>query len=197
MSTYSFTLALLVGSVGIGYLLGGRLSNLLHRNLRWLPLALAGFVLQSSPVHTHGPAIALLLISFVMLFVFGVANFAAPGIPLLCLGLLLNFAVIAANSGMPVPRASLITSGQEATLPALEHSTIKHHLAGPGDVLMPLADVVAVGPPVGLVFSPGDLAAFAGMAWLVIGGMRRKYKPRHVILRGPPVKARVRIPDVV
>ncbi|HXJ67158.1 MAG TPA: DUF5317 family protein [Actinomycetota bacterium] len=197
MSTYSFTLALLAGSVGIGYLLGGRLSNLLGRNLRWLALALAGFALQSYPVHAQGPAVALLLVSLGMLFVFGVANLGAPGIPLLCLGLLMNFAVIAANSGMPVPRASLSASGQEATLPALEHSTIKHHLAGPGDVLMPLADVVAIGPPVDLVFSPGDLAAFAGMAWLVIGGMRRKYSPRHVIVRGPPVKQRVRFSDAV
>jgi uncharacterized protein DUF5317 len=197
MSTLSFTLALLAGSVVIGYALGGRLQHLLNRRLVWLPLALGAYLVQAVPVHTRGLAVGLLLASFVMLLVFGLANVAAPGIPLLCIGLLMNFAVIAANSGMPVPRSSLITSGQEATLPALEHSAVKHHLAGPDDVLMPLADVIAVGAPVHLLFSPGDLAAFAGMAWLVIGGMRRRYFPRHVVVRRDHVKRRAAVADVV
>jgi hypothetical protein len=197
MSTLSFTLALLAGSVVMGYALGGRLQNLLRRHLMWLPLALAAYLVQAVPVHTRGLAVGLLLASFVMLLVVGLANFAAPGIPLLCIGLLMNFAVIAANSGMPVPRSSLVTSGQETTLPALEHSAVKHHLAGPDDVLMPLADVIAVGAPIHLLFSPGDLAAFAGMVWLVIGGMRRRYHPRHVVVRGVHVKRRNAIADAV
>jgi Family of unknown function (DUF5317) len=197
MSTLSFTLALLAGSVVIGYALGGRLQHLLSRHLMWLPLALAAYLVQAVPVHTRGLAVGLLLASFVMLLVFGLANFAAPGIPLLCIGLLMNFAVIAANSGMPVPRSSLITSGQEATLPALQHSAVKHHLAGPDDVLLPLADVIAVGEPVHLLFSPGDLAAFAGMAWLVVGGMRRKYSPRHAVVRRAQVNRRATVTDVV
>jgi hypothetical protein len=197
MSTLSFTLALLAASVVVGYLLGGRLQHLLHRRLTWLPLALVAYLVQAVPVHTRGPAVALLLGSFVMLMVFCVANRSAPGIPLLCIGLLMNFAVIAANSGMPVPRSSLVASGQEATLPALQHSAVKHHLAGPDDVLMPLADVIGVGAPIHLLFSPGDLAAFAGMAWLVVGSMRRRYTPRHVVLRRDQIKPRARIADVV
>ncbi len=196
MSTLSFTLALLAGSVVVGYALGGRLQHLLDRRLTWLPLALAAFLVQAIPVHTKGLAVALLLASFVMLLAFGMANLSAPGIPLLCIGVLMNFAVIAANSGMPVPGSSLIASGQESTLPALQHSAVKHHLAGPDDVLVPLADVIAVGPPVHLLFSPGDLAAFAGMAWLVIGGMRRRYRPRHVLVRAVQVKRRAPIADV-
>ena len=183
MSTVSFMFALLAASIVVGYLRGGRLSNLLDLRLRWLPVALVGFAIQEIPVRTTGPAVALLLTSFTILFVFGVANLRAPGIPLLCIGLLMNFAVIAANSGMPVPRDAVIASGQAETIPALEHSTVKHHLAGPDDVLMPLADVIALGAPIHLLFSPGDLAAFAGMSWLVMSGMRRRYRPRHLLAR--------------
>jgi len=198
MSTVSFMFALLAASIVAGYLRGGRLSNLLDLRLRWLPLAIAGFAVQEVPVRTNGLAVALLLVSFVILFVFGAANLRAPGIPLLCIGLLMNFAVIAANSGMPVPRDAVIASGQAETIPALEHSSVKHHLAGPGEVLMPLADVVAVGAPVHLLFSPGDLAAFAGMAWLMMGGMRRRYRPRHLLgRRTPMIKRPARLADAV
>jgi Family of unknown function (DUF5317) len=197
MSTFSFTFALMAASVVAGYLIGGRLSNLLRRHLRWLPLALAGYAVQAVPVHTRGLAVALLLGSFGLLLIFGAANFTAPGIPLLCLGLLMNFAVIAANSGMPVSRQALVASGQESTLPALQHSAVKHHITGPGDVLLPISDVIAVGDPINLLFSPGDLAAFAGMAWLIAVGMRRKYHPRHVVVRGLLIKARAHPADAV
>jgi hypothetical protein len=93
---------------------------------------------------------------------------------------------------MPVPRDSVIASGQAETIPGLELSTVKHHLAGPGDVLMPLSDVIALGAPIHLLFSPGDLAAFAGMSWLVVSGMRRRYRPRHLLGR----RARVINPPV-
>jgi len=181
MSTMTFTLALLGGSVLLGWLLGGRLYHLMDRRLRWMGLAPLGFALQSIPVRGPTLAIGLLLGSFLILLAFGVVNLRVTGIPLLCIGLLMNFAVIAANGGMPVPRSSLVASGQESTIPALEHSAVKHHLAGPDDVLMPLADVVAVGAPLHLLFSPGDVLAFAAMSWLVIGGMRRRYLPRHLL----------------
>jgi hypothetical protein len=198
MSTVSFMVALLAASIVVGYLRGGRLSNLLELRLRWLPLAIAGFAVQEIPVRTTGLAVALLLVSFAILFAFGVANLRAPGIPLLCIGLLMNFAVIAANSGMPVPRDAVIASGQAETIPALEHSAVKHHLAGPGDVLMPLADVIALGAPVHLLFSPGDLAAFAGMSLLVMGGMRRRYRPRHLLeARSTIIKQQTPLADAV
>ena len=160
MSTLSFTLVLLAGSVVVGYLLGGRLRNLLDLRIRLFPLALLGYGIQAIPAHRTGPAVALLLVSFGVLFAFGMANLRAPGLPLLCIGLVLNFAVIAANSGMPVPRAAVIASGQEATIPALEHSAVKHHLAGPHDVLLPLADLVGIGAH--LVGAAGILYANKG-----------------------------------
>jgi hypothetical protein len=184
MSTMTFTFALLGTSVLLGWALGGRLSNLMDRRLRWLALAPLGFALQSIPVRGATLAVGLLLASFLILLVFGVANLRVPGIPLLCIGLSMNFAVVAMNGGMPVPRSAVIASGQGSTIHALEHAAVKHHLAGPDDVLMPLADVIAVGPPIHLLFSPGDLAAFAAMAWLVVAGMRRRYSPRHVASRG-------------
>jgi hypothetical protein len=197
MSTLSFTLLLLAASVVVGYLLGGRLRNLLDLRLRWLPTAILGYAIQAVPVQRTGPAVALLLLSFVVLFAFGMANLRAPGIPLVCIGLLMNFTVIAANSGMPVPRGAVIASGQESTIPALEHSSVKHHLAGPDDVLLPLADVIGVGSPIHLLFSPGDLAAFAGMAWLVAGGMRRRYRPRHLVGAAHRIKHGGAVADVV
>ncbi|GIU96691.1 MAG: hypothetical protein KatS3mg013_0494 [Actinomycetota bacterium] len=56
-----------------------------------------------------------------------------------------------------------------ASYPMLIAFAVRHpRLAGPGDVLMPVADVIPVGPPINQVMSAGDVVAYGGIIWLIV-----------------------------
>ena len=160
-------------AVVVGYLAGGRLAPLAQLEIRWPYVALAGLGLQVAPVPGPTLPLVLLLVSFVLLVAFAAANVKARvvGFPLILIGIVLNFAVIAVNQGMPISREALIASGQAETLSLLARDGgVKHHLAGPDDRLLFLGDVIVI-RPVSMVASVGDLIAYAGVLWLVLMGM--------------------------
>jgi hypothetical protein len=167
----------LVLGVAVGYLLGGRLSQLSELKPRYAPLALAGLLLQLVNPPGAWPLV-LLIISFVLLTAFAVANIRIVGFAAILVGVALNFTVIAVNGGMPVTRGAIVASGQEGTLaPLLEHRGVKHHLAGPDDRLLFLGDVIAIPAPVGQVISIGDVFMYGGVAMVIAGSMRRRRAP--------------------
>lgn len=160
----------------LGLVLGGRPSALASLKVRWTPAALVGLALQLAPVPGDTWPLVLLFVSFVLLTAFAVVNLRGrvPGFALILVGVLMNFTVIAVNEGMPVSRGALVASHQQETLPILlERPGAKHHLAGPDDRLMVLADVIAVAP-LDQVVSLGDVLAYGGVVWLVVAGMRRR-----------------------
>ena len=167
----------LVLGVAVGYLRGGRLSQLSELKPRYAPLALVGLLLQL--VNPPGPwPLVLLILSFVLLTAFTLANIRIVGFAAILAGVAMNFAVIAINAGMPVAREAIIASGQEGTLaPLLEHQGAKHHLAGPDDRLRFLSDVIAIPAPVRQVISVGDLFTYGGVAVVIAGSMRRRRSP--------------------
>ena len=168
-------LGAIVIAVVIGYAARGTLKNFSGARIRWPLLALVGLAFQLWPVSANSSTLGftLLMVSFVLLFAFGLLNIQNPGFPLIVLGLSMNALVIGVNHGMPVQRQALVRSGQGATLTILEeHGGAKHHLAGPGDELMFLGDVIPVPKPFGQVVSPGDVATYAGVMWFVIASMR-------------------------
>jgi hypothetical protein len=159
-------------SIGLGYLAGGRLSGFERFRLRWWFLAFAGLALQLAPV-PDSIAAGCLIASYALLLLFAAANLRAPGVWLILIGLALNLAVIAPNGGMPVSREALVNSGQGSTLAELESGAgTKHHLETSDDVLTPLADVIAIGSPINQVASVGDVLVYAGLIWLIVGVMR-------------------------
>lgn len=159
-------------SIGLGYLVGGRLSGFERFRLRWWFLAFVGLALQLAPVPAD-LATEFLIASYVLLLLFVAANLRAPGVWLILIGLALNLAVIAPNGGMPVSRSALVESGQASTLAELEKGAgTKHHLETSDDVLTPLADVIAIGSPVNQVASVGDVLVYAGLLLLIVGVMR-------------------------
>jgi hypothetical protein len=169
-------LATLVLACLFGLLVGGRPSALASLKVRWTPAAIVGLALQLAPVPGDVWPLVLLFVSFVLMTAFAVVNLRArvAGFVLISLGVLMNFTVIAVNQGMPVSREALVASHQEQTLPILlERPGAKHHLAGPDDDLMFLADIIAV-PPLDQVVSLGDVFAYTGVVWLVVAGMRRR-----------------------
>ena len=183
----TFALALLVG-----YLFRGRLSALGTVKVRWAPLAFVGLALQFAPLPGHAWPMAMLYLSFVLLFVFTMANVRVAGFPLILIGVILNFTVIAANDGMLVTRQALVASGQANTLTSLiEHGGAKHHIAGPGDHLLFLGDVIAV-RQIQQAVSLGDIFTYGGVFWLIVAGMRRREDP----VTDPSVSRKMPVPSL-
>jgi len=204
--------AFIIGGI-VGIALGGRFKNLANVHYRWWPLAIAGLVLQVVPVshswaHQRGIGATLLVTSYVFLFVFVLVNIRSAGFPLIAIGLLLNGVVITVNSGMPVTAAALRAASNDRMAAAVvklqTEGGAKHHLAGPSDELLPLADRLGVGAPISGVFSVGDLLWIAGAAWAVAGGMLLRQiadpaspepAPAPSPEPAPPTDPPVRVPD--
>ena len=167
----------LVVAVGVGRLAGGSLTSLGTLRVRLPALALLGLLLQLILPPGNWPLV-LLMISFLLLVVFVSANIRVAGVSLIAVGIALNFLVIAVNHGMPVTRQAIIASGQQDALPGLiSDPGAKHHLAGSGDRLMFLGDVLPIAPPVRQIVSVGDIVTYAGVGWLVVAAMRRRDPP--------------------
>lgn len=171
--------AVVLVSLYLGYLFGGRLHRLEALRPRWWGLVIVGLAIQFVPL-PEGQAgtdlfvrTAVLSLSYTLLVTFAAVNVRMPGMALVLVGLAANFAVIAVNGGMPASAEALIDSGQEDVLESLQgQGADKHHLLTDGDELTFLADVIAVPQPIGQVISVGDVLVYAGLVWLVLAAMR-------------------------
>jgi uncharacterized protein DUF5317 len=174
-------LLLLLVSFGLGLLLRGSFKNLAEVKLRYWGLALVGYALQVLPYpESWGPnvPIAMLLLSFVLLMAFALANLRQAGFWLILAGVLMNFVVIAVNWGMPVSASALVASDQQEVLEELRgEPSQKHHLANAEDELRFLGDVVPIPDPIHLTVSAGDLALYLGVANLIVVRIRRSPTP--------------------
>jgi uncharacterized protein DUF5317 len=168
-------LLVLIAAVTAGYLGGGRLTRIPEAGVRLTGLAALGCALQYAPVGGLDPGVyrAMLWLSFALLTVFLLVNLRHRGFALLLAGVLLNLTVIALNDGMPIDASALRVAGDGGQVAELQAGVggAKYHLAGPGDELIPLADVVVLPRPVGEVVSVGDLLVDAGLAWFLFAAM--------------------------
>jgi len=166
-------------AVGIGAAVGlsrtGRPRHGVDRPVRLWPVLLSGLVLQLAAGRIDdGTAVTLLLLSYLLLVAFALANLAVVGMWLVALGVTLNFAVIALNDGMPVRPAALVEAG--VTGPeevATFQPAGQRHIEGIGDRLTVLADVVPV-RPLREVLSFGDLILAVGVADVLATLLRRR-----------------------
>jgi Family of unknown function (DUF5317) len=172
-------LAIVVLSVCLGYLLGGRVHRLEALRPRWWGLVLLGLGIQFIPLPEGVTGIdlvirtAVLALSYSLLLAFGLVNVRMPGMLLVVVGLACNMTVILVNGGMPASAQALIDSGQEAVLASLrDKPEQKHHLLTDDDQLTFLADVIAVPEPIGQAVSVGDVLVYAGLTWLIVAAMR-------------------------
>jgi hypothetical protein len=170
-------LGAILAGVLIGLILGGSIQQLAEIHLRWWTLALVGLALQLAPVPSmkgqldHWLAVGLLIASYMVLLVFVLVNIRLPGFWLIALGFALNALVISINVGMPVSRDALRQAygpGYQTFIRELEFNEgAKHHFSRPGDVLLPLTDVIPLARPVRSVLSVGDVMFFLGVAWVI------------------------------
>jgi hypothetical protein len=172
-------LAVVLLSVCLGYVFGGRLHRLESIRPRWWGLVILGLGIQFVPL-PEGVAgtdlairTAVLAVSYSLLIAFGLVNVRMPGMFLVVIGLACNMTVIVVNGGMPASAQALIDSGQEDVLVFLQdQGADKHHLLTDEDQLTFLADVIAVPQPIGQAVSVGDILVYAGLTWLIVAAMR-------------------------
>jgi len=173
-----FALVVAFGVV-LGYLTGGRLYHFESLRLKFWWLAIVGLGIQFAPLPEGDVGTDLLIrtivlsASYTLLVAFALVNIRIPGMVLVLIGLACNFAVIAANGGMPASAEALRDSGQDDVLELLrEDGAAKHHLMTDDDVLTFLGDVIPVPQPIGQAISVGDVFMYAGLIWLIFGAMR-------------------------
>lgn len=170
-----FALVVLVLALAVGLATGGRIGQLGHLPLRhgWLVIAgvaaQAGGAFAGGTLYPSGLALSALLVAAFLAF-----NRDTQGVGLLALGLLCNALVVGLNGAMPVSEHA---SGQAgvSTQDLRAGTDPRHELADSATRLPALGDVVPVllpGHPE--VVSPGDVLVAAGLAQLLVVGMRRR-----------------------
>ena len=172
-------LAVVVLSVCLGYLFGGRLDRIEALRPRWWGLVILGLGIQFIPLPNGASGTdlvirtAVLALSYSLLLTFALVNVRMPGMFLVVIGLACNMTVIVVNGGMPASAQALIDSGQEDVVAYVrEQGADKHHLLTDDDRLTFLADVIAVPQPIGQAVSVGDILVYAGLTWLIVATMR-------------------------
>ena len=200
MTLFAFALAL---GVVLGYILRGRLSNLALVRVRWWGIIPAALVLQLGPL-PQGDGTNLVIrtiilsISYAMIVVFTLVNVRVPGMVLILVGVMANFAVIAVNGGMPVSADALRDSGQSVVLTELRGSAPDtHHLATEEDSLTFLGDVIGVPAPVARAISIGDIIVCLGLIWFIASSMRGPNAWKEKRSRARPSRGRRASPRVV
>ena len=159
---------------------GGRLVNLGDIQLTAWWLLFVSFGLQigtrwlPDASWAESTGLAMVLISFLLLMILVALNRSKPGMWLVGVGVLMNFAVIAVNGGMPVlAGAAEVASGFTVTEPDLSGS-FKHVLLGESSRLTFFADVIplrVIG--IGEVISIGDIFLALGLGVFLESELRR------------------------
>ncbi len=174
-------LTFIVGVIG-----GGRPGRLAELDLRAPGLFIAAAAVQigvmvlglrgaAAAESVGGPA---QIVTYVLLLVGLWLNRHLWGVRIASVGVLLNFAVIAANGGsMPVDRELAVRAGNVRLVEALDSPTYRGHMpATERTRLRPLGDVLALPMlvPRPRFFSPGsvgDVFITAGACWLLLTGL--------------------------
>lgn len=163
---------LLVGfvlvAILVGRLTGGRLSSLDLAALRLWWLAPLGLAIQLLSLEEPW-AVPALMASYALLVAFAAVNVRITGIPLILLGLAMNWLVIGLNGGMPVDVSH--SEDPAAVTRLAQEGGSKHHVMSDEDSLAFLGDGIWIGG-IREVYSPGDLILYAGVAWFIVAGMR-------------------------
>jgi hypothetical protein len=161
----------------VALLRGGSLINLVELRLRWIPLVLGALAVQLlifTPFRAEPllPAwtTQLYMLSMALLTLWVALNWRIPGMALMALGLLANFAAIVANGGyMPVSPESARYAGRLEHY-ATEGLPVANNSIATGDQarLWLLTDILPIpaGLPFANVYSVGDVLLTLGGALL-------------------------------
>jgi hypothetical protein len=154
----TWLVAVLVVSVVVSLLRGGKLSNLpdIYARGWWLLFTGFGMPFVASLVTSPRAAVSLLLTSYAVLLIMVWLNRSEAGMWIAGIGLLMNFVVISLNNGMPVlPEAIRLAGGTSDVVFGAKHVLLDASSRFPF-----LADVI---PLPGSVISLGDVFLAVGL----------------------------------
>ena len=165
-----FILYGLLAGFAAGLVLGGRPGALGDVKIHWVPVVLAGMLVQlvlfTSPVSDRvgdlGPV--LYVGSTALVFAAVVRNYSLAGLPLVIVGAASNLTAIVTNGGyMPASPGAIASIGHASTTTYSNSAVIAH------PVLEPLTDIFALPAwiPMTNVFSIGDVFISAGVGVVV------------------------------
>jgi Family of unknown function (DUF5317) len=174
-------------AVVVGLVRGGSLQRLASLPFRLGWVALVAFGLQiyliyfPEPVSTgFGLRVGVLMLSYALLLIVVWQNRALPGIWLIGIGLIANFAVMLLNGGyMPITPEALAQAGfAHSALSAQAGARVlaTKDIVLPRDATMAwwLSDIFVLPPPIPIatVFSAGDVVIALGAFWFLQNGTR-------------------------
>jgi hypothetical protein len=170
-----FALVVLICALAVGLALGGHLTRLGHLPLRYGWLVLVAVAIQAGGAFAGGSLYPVgLAVSAGLVAVFLAGNRGVRGTGLVALGLMANALVVGLNGAMPVSAHASGKAGV-STQDLLAGTDPRHELASSATRLRQLGDVIPVLlPGHAEVVSPGDVLVAAGLAQLIVIGMRRR-----------------------
>lgn len=184
----------IIASIIIAHLRGGRLSNFSNLNLRFTVLLLLGLIFRFliwSDLFLKQPYSASLggyffNLSNILILSFLIANWKIPGVPIIFLGNFSNALTIALNGGrMPFSLKSVEIAGLTADLTKINSSSWYPQVAISKKTLLPfLGDVIPIPLPgiFATLISIGDIIVLAGIFWLIqatmVNPQNREKKPK-------------------
>jgi hypothetical protein len=115
--------------------------------------------------------LAILLLSYVLIFVFCYVNRKVKGTSLIAIGIALNVLVIVLNQGMPTKDDVLERNGREVHVPIAR--TVKHRPQDDDTVLPFLGDVMTLPGARNTQFSIGDIVIALGIVDVCFEASRR------------------------
>ena len=180
----SWLVAVLIVSVVVSVMRGGKLSNLPHIYARAWWLLFVGFGMQivANNVSSSRLAVTLLLTSYVVLLVMVWMNRSAAGMWIAGIGLLMNFTVITLNNGMPVLEEAILLAGGSAD----SVFGAKHVALDASSRLPFLADVI---PLPGSVISLGDVFLAVGLGAFIEDQLKQPLRLFRHRVQGVPGSA--------
>jgi hypothetical protein len=164
---------------------GGDLRKLSKLEFRGTPVLLAALLVQIViisivPEGNEGVKQAVHIASYLLVFLFLAANLRVPGVWLIAIGALLNFAAITANHGvMPATPAALRSAGMARHQGEFQNS---RQVSDPKLLIFGDRFALPKSWPVSNVFSVGDVLIVLGAAV----GMHQVCRSRSVGKKIPP-----------
>jgi hypothetical protein len=135
-----------------------------------IQIALEFIDFPSNQIETVG--YALLMLSYVFILAFCLANARLAGFGVIAIGIAMNALVIGLNQGMPTKPIGTNASGDRIYKAVVE--TVKHRQARSDDLLGGLGDKILFPSPLDELVSFGDLVIAVGICELAYYGSRRR-----------------------
>lgn len=183
-----FVLYALVIGIVLGYIIGGRLKNMLNNPLHWTGLAISAFGIQFflftdkfASLFPPASVVPLHVLSYILILIFLFKNIKYLGIKIAGLGIISNFIAIVSNGGyMPTfdNNLALTSMGSNAEIIKSQGTLHNSSIISQHTNFEWLSDIFVLPSwlPLSNVFSIGDVLIGVGLCLYLILAMKSQNK---------------------